>query len=141
MADWPDDPDAFLEAYMDAWNRADLDRICDAYHTPSLIYKHGEVQANLDETAKRAYFGALLDGTRSALVAGARWERPEFALTPLGRDSTIATVRWVFRAADGTILEDYLDSYYLVRLGGRWQFLGDTVHADSTIGPRPGHLR
>jgi hypothetical protein len=130
MADWPDDPDAFLIAYMDAWNRSDLDRICDAYHTPSLIYKRGEVQANLGEIAKRAYFGALLDGTRSALAAGACWERPEFALTPLGRDSNIATVRWVFRAADGTILQDYLDSYHLVRLGGHWQFLGDTVHTE-----------
>ena len=30
-APWPDDVEAFLASYMEAWNAADVDRICDAY--------------------------------------------------------------------------------------------------------------
>jgi hypothetical protein len=127
---WPDDPDAYLLAYMDAWNQADLDRICDAYHVPALIYKRGRVVAIPDEAAKRTYFGELLGRTRPELEGGARWERPTCRATSLGRDSAMVTVRWILRRHDGSVLEDYLDSYHLIRIAGRWAFLGDTVHPD-----------
>lgn len=132
---WPDDPDEYLLAYMDAWNRADLDRICDAYHVPAFIYRRGRVEAIPDEGAKRRYFGELLGGTRAELEGGAQWERPFYEATPLGRDSALVTVRWVFRRRDGAVLEDYLDSYHLVRLDRRWAFLGDTVQAEPSVGP------
>ena len=125
---WPDDPGAFMTAYMDAWNQGDVDRVCDAYHVPALIHKRGRVQANMDAASRQAYLRAYLDSTRNELAAGTRWECPSCAFTPLGRDGVLATAHWVFRQRDGTILEDYLDSYVLVGIDGRWVFLADVVH-------------
>jgi ketosteroid isomerase-like protein len=125
---WPDDLEAFVAAYLAAWNAADIDRICDAYADPAPIYQDGAVVATGDPAARRAYLAGYVDAIRAALAAGARWESPEVGLTRLGPDSALATVRWVFRRPDGTVLEDYPDTYLLVRIDGRWAYLADVIH-------------
>ena len=127
---WPDDPEAFMAVYMEAWNEGDVGRVCDAYHVPALIYTGGAVQANLDEGARRAYLGTYVESTRGELGAGTRWKCPSVSATPLGRDAVLVTARWVFRRPDGTVLEDYPDTYILVRLGGRWAIFADVIHQE-----------
>jgi hypothetical protein len=131
---WPDDPRLFVRAYLDAWNAGDADRVCDAYHVPSLIYAEGAVHANLDADARRSWLGSYVESTRAELAAGTRWECPSLKVTSLGADAALATARWVFRRTDGTILEDYPDTYVLVRLGGRWAFLADVVYEGEPAG-------
>jgi hypothetical protein len=126
---WPDEPEAYMAAYLDAWNAGDIDGVCDAYHVPALIYKDGAVQVNLDAESRLAYLGAYLDSTRAELARGTRWECPSLEIQPLGRDAFLATARWTFRRTDGTVLEDYPDSYLLVRIEGRWAFLADVIHS------------
>jgi hypothetical protein len=125
---WPDDLETFLAAYLEAWNAADIDRICDAYADAAPIYQDGALAAVGAPAARRAFLAAYVDAIRPSLADGARWESPEVELTRLGRDSALATVRWVFRRADGTVLEDYPDTYLLVRLDGRWAYLADVIH-------------
>lgn len=125
---WPDAPEAYMTAYLDAWNEGDTDRVCDAYHVPALIFKDGAVQANLDTESRLAYLGAYLDSTRDELAQGTRWECPSLEVVALGADSALATARWTFRRTDGTVLEDYPDSYLLVRIEGRWAFMADVIH-------------
>ena len=124
---WPDDPVAFMTAYMAAWNAADLDRICDADHVPALVYSQGTVHANSDGDARRAYLGDFLDGTRAELAAGARWESPSCEVTTAGDGGVVVTTRWVFRRPDGALAEDYPDTYVLVRIDGRWAIMADIL--------------
>jgi hypothetical protein len=46
----------------------------------------------------------------------------------IGTDAALVTVRWVFRATDGTALQDYDDSYVIGRISGRWAFVADVIH-------------
>ena len=120
---------AMLERYRQAWDDGDLGAILDAYHTPCFVFKRGHVEVCLDEPAKRRYFSALLEATRDALRAGARWNGGGLRVIDLGRDACLATIRWTFADPHGLVLEDYLDSYHVVRIDGQWRFLDDTVHA------------
>ena len=114
---WPDDPKSYMAAYLEAWNEGDADRVYDAYHVTAPIFTDGVVQGR-DAESRLAYLGAYLDLTRGELAEGTRWECP----------SSQVTAQWVFRRMDGTVLEDYPDSYLLVRIGGRWAFLADVIH-------------
>ena len=125
---WPDDPREFLLAYLAAWNAGDVDRVCDAYLVPALIYHPDGLEANLDDAARRAYLGGYVESTREELAAGTRWECPSLEITRLGNKAALVTARWVFRRTDGTALEDYPDTYVLVWLGGRWVFMADVIY-------------
>jgi uncharacterized protein DUF4440 len=124
---WPDDPEAYMRDYLDAWNEGDLGRVLDAYHAPAPIFAAGVVEASQTES-RRVYLGAYLDSTRGELAQGTRWECPSLEVKVLGSDAALLTARWVFRRTDGTALEDYPDSYLLVRVGGRWGFMADVIH-------------
>ena len=128
MSAWPDDAGEYVLAYLDAWNAGDADRVCDAYHLPSVIYAEAAVHANLDEDDRLAWLGSYVESTRDELAAGTRWECPSLTITPLGTDAALATARWVFHRSDGTVLEDYPDTYVMVRVDGRWAFLADVVY-------------
>jgi len=125
---WPNEPEAYMAAYLDAWNEGDLERILDAYHGSAPIYADGVVEAS-DAESRLAYLGAYLDSTRDELAQGTRWESPTVEVMPLGADAALVTARWTLRRTDGTALEDYPDSYVLVRIAGRWGFLADVIHA------------
>ena len=124
---WPDDPREFVLAYLAAWNVGDVDRACDAFHVPALLFADGAVQPRLDEVARRDWIGGYVDSTRGELAAGTRWTCPSLDVRTLGPDSALAMARWVFTRADGTVLEDYPDAYLLVRTGGRWAFMADII--------------
>ena len=128
-APWPTDPAAFVRAYLDAWNAADVDRVLDAWHVPSVLHTAGEVIAHPDGPSRRAFLGSYVDSTREALAAGARWTCPTLEVRPLGADAAMATANWVFTLGDGTVTEDYLDTYLLAKVGGRWFILADAIHA------------
>jgi hypothetical protein len=125
---WPADPREFVLAYLDAWNEADVDRVIDAFHVPSLIHAEGVVRQQLTGPSRLDYLGSYVDSTREALAAGARWTCPSLEIRPLGADAALATARWVFTAGDGTLVEDYFDSYLLTMVGGRWYVLADAIH-------------
>lgn len=124
---WPDEPDAYMAAYTEAWNEGDTARVLDAYHPDAPIVQAGAVQAS-DPGSRSAYLGGWIDMTRDELARGTRWSCPSLEVTPLGADAALLTARWVFTRADGSILEDYPDSYLLARIGGRWGFIADVIH-------------
>jgi hypothetical protein len=126
-SDWPNDPAGYLAAYVEAWNAADLDRIADAYHAAAPVYQGGQVLAD-DAAARQAFLAEYVESTRGELAAGTRWECPSLEVTPIGLNGALATARWVFRRADGSAVEDYLDSYVLVRIEGRWRIFADVIH-------------
>ena len=127
---WPANPREFILAYLDAWNEADVERVIDAFHVPSLIHADGVVRQQLTGPSRLDFLGSYVDSTREALAAGARWTCPSLEIHQLGADAALATARWVFTAGDGTIVEDYVDSYLLTTVGGRWFVLADAIHRD-----------
>jgi len=126
---WPDDPRDFILAYLDAWNEADVERVIDAFHVPSLIHTEGEVVEQLTGPARLTFLGSYVDSTRDALAACARWTCPSVEVKALGAGAALVTANWVFTLADGTVTEDYFDSYLLTLVGGRWYVLADAIHA------------
>ena len=126
---WPTEPEAFVRAYLDAWNAADVDRVIDAWHVPSVIHTAGEVIAQPTGESRLGFLGSYVDSTRPALAAGATWTCPTLDVRSLGAGAAVATANWVFTLADGTVTEDYLDTYLLVRVGDRWFILADAIHA------------
>lgn len=125
---WPDEPEAFMAAYLDAWNQGDTERVLDAYHPEAPILQAGAIQAS-DAESRSAYLGGWIDMTRDELARGTRWSCPSLDVVALGRDAALLTARWVFTRADGSIAEDYPDSYVLAHIGGRWGFLADVIHS------------
>ncbi|HJP88647.1 MAG TPA: hypothetical protein VJ850_06410 [Candidatus Limnocylindrales bacterium] len=125
---WPTDPREFILAYLDAWNQADVERVIDAFHVPSLIHTDGDVIQHLTPESRLDFLGAYVDSTRDALAAGGRWTCPELAILELGRDAALATAQWVFTSVHGQVTEDYFDSYLLTLIGGRWYVLVDAIH-------------
>ena len=126
-ARWPDEPAAFMAAYVEAWNEGDLERVVDAYQPVAPVYQGGQILAH-DAATRRTFLSDYLDSTRDELAAGTRWECPSLDVANLGANGVLATARWVFRRPDGSALEDYLDSYVLVRINGRWAIFADVIH-------------
>jgi hypothetical protein len=124
---WPDDPRDYMTAYVAAWNENDLERVVDAYHDAAPVYQGGQVLAH-DAASRRTFLTDYLESTKDELAAGTRWELPSLDVQQLGVNGVLATARWVFRRSDGTALEDYLDSYVLVRIDGRWAIFADVIH-------------
>jgi hypothetical protein len=118
-----------MARYGVAFDTYDLDVIMQHYHTPCFIYKDGNAIFLLDEAHKRDYFGDLLARLREAGVHHSDIpDIPDITVTPIGANSAIVTVHWVSKRVDGSVVWEFLDSYYLARVGDRWRFLGDTVH-------------
>jgi hypothetical protein len=117
---------ALMDSYCDAWNREDLGAIVDAYHAPSFTYKYGALHSFPDLESRRDYsIGFIGENRREGPAA---WEILSFAVTNLGTNSSLVTVRWVFRRPDGSDVWDFVDSYNLCRFEGRWKFLVRTLH-------------
>lgn len=125
---WPLDPREFILAYLDAWNEADVERVIDAFHVPSLIHTEGEVVQQLTGPSRLVFLGSYVDSTRDALAAGGRWTAPTVEVKALGADAALVTANWVFTTVDDTVTEDYFDSYLLTMVGGRWYVLADAIH-------------
>ena len=115
-----------MTTYGAAFDSYDLDTIMRQYHTPCFIYKDGTVIFLPDEGHKRAYFQDLLGKLDAAGVH--HTDIPDLTVTPLGSSSAVVTVHWVSKRDDGSVVWDFLDSYYLARVNDGWKFLGDTVH-------------
>ena len=118
----------FILAYLEAWNEADVDRVIDAFHVPSLIHAEGVVHQQLTGPSRLDFLGTYVDSTRDALAAGGRWSCPELAIMELGADAALATAEWVFTTGHGEVTEDYYDSYLMTRVDGRWYILADAIH-------------
>ncbi|MES1239608.1 MAG: hypothetical protein ABUL57_01965, partial [Chloroflexota bacterium] len=125
---WPDDPREFILAYLDAWNEADVERVIDAFHVPSLIHTEGQVIEHLTGASRLEFLGSYVDSTKEALAAGGRWSAPTVEVKPLGADAALVTANWVFTTGAGAVTEDYFDSYLVTVIGGRWYVLADAIH-------------
>ena len=126
--------DAFFLDYITRYGRAfdnyDLDFILDSYHTPCFIFKGGKLYENLTEEIKVKYFKDTLESYRQEGYDKA--EIPSFELKRMGDESVLITVRWLCLRSDGSTAFDFWDSYYLIRIQGKWKIMGDTVY-DQTV--------
>jgi ketosteroid isomerase-like protein len=88
---------ALIEAYNDAWNRQDLDRLC-RFHAAEIVFENhtaGERAEGAD--AVRAHIGAIFE----------RWPTLRFTTRALHAADDFAVCEWTARAArdDGRLIE------------------------------------
>jgi hypothetical protein len=132
MTDDPHSPQSFpdfqklMSEYGGAFDAYDLESILDHYSSPCFILKDGKVNFLAETISKRAYFTDLLGSLRAAEIHHS--EMPSLTVNPLGGSAAVVTVRWVSKKEDGSVVWDFLDSYFVVRVGSEWKFLGDAVH-------------
>lgn len=119
---------AFMDAHRSAWERFDLGAVVASYATPASVARVSGLTRLPDEAAKQAYFGKRLDSMRA--TGPHTWTATRESVTPAGRCGAVYAVHWVCRRPDGSVVEEFGDTYLLARVGGRWEILGDVVHPD-----------
>lgn len=117
----------FFETYAERYMAFDADAIAAMYEAPFLAVREGRPIHLGDREAVREHLVALMDAYRNA--GAARAAIADLQVTPLGKTSLIATVRWNALAEDGRLLRDFTTSYQLLRDDpGGWRILSYTYH-------------
>ena len=108
---------AFFEAYREAFNRLYGDAVADLWHTPSAISNGGEAAAQVtwwgEDAPMRANHRALCD-----IYRGNGYHHADFEIVDcisLGAHHAFANVHWSLWRDDGSLLQDFLTAYNLLR--------------------------
>jgi hypothetical protein len=114
-----------FEGYMDCFNRGDGPCAAAYYSAPSFVVKDGEV-TRFESGEKVAYFTALMEA--NATSGPHKWEMDSFEVALPAANGAFATVRWIARRLDGSVIWDFKDTYVVVDTRQGWRILGDIVH-------------
>lgn len=117
---------ALYQAYIDAWNRIDLDTYCSLFAFPVAIGGGGRepdivpdlaawrarTKGNLAALSARGWATSTIDALHVGLMAG---------------DTGFITVEYSRFAADGSRIEGGTSNYLTRRIGGEWKMIGMLV--------------
>jgi len=115
----------FFDGYMGCFDRLDGPGAASYYSTPSFVVKSGRI-IRFGPNEKIEYFSALMDS--NAESGDHIWEIAEFDVDLLASNGALATVRWVARRSDRSVLWDFKDTYVLGNDADGWHILGDIVN-------------
>ena len=119
----------FFETYAERYMASDADAVAAMYEAPLLAVREGKAIHLGDHDAVRTHLASLMDAYRKA--GAKRATIAALNITPLGRSSILATVRWTVESDDGTVLRDFATSYQMLRQEpGGWRLLSYTNHDD-----------
>ena len=118
----------FWENYSECYMASDLDAVSALYEAPFLAVRENEPIHLPDREAVRAHITELMAAYRNAGAAEAAIA--DLQVVRLDGASSIATVRWSARSADGTVLREFTVSYQMLRRPGGWTLLSYTYHSD-----------
>lgn len=90
-----------FDGYMDCFNRLDAPGAAAYYSAPSFVIKNGGV-TRFGPEEKAGYFEALMES--NAAEGDHKWELAEFGVTLSAANGAIATVRWIARQPDGSVI-------------------------------------
>ncbi len=121
-------PEAFIEAYAAAWQLPpDGKKIAELYHAPCLTLRgDGSFVALQTQAEVAQYFQSVADSYAKLGIEQASFK--DFASQMMGSRGALATVTWVGRKADGTLVNEWRVSYSLVEFEGRWLIALATTH-------------
>lgn len=115
----------FFDGYMECFDRLDGSAAAAYYSAPAFVVKNGGV-TRFEAHEKVHYFSSLMESNAAADVD--RWEIADFSVARPATNGAIATVRWIARGPDGSVIWDFEDTYVLGDSGNGWRILGDIVH-------------
>lgn len=118
----------FWEAYSEGYMASDLDAVSALYEAPFLAVRENEPIHLPDREAVRAHIAELMAAYRNAGAAEAAIA--DLQVVQLDGASSIATVRWSARSADGAVLREFTVSYQMLRRPAGWRLLSYTYHSD-----------
>lgn len=100
--------------------------VAEFYHEPCITARIGVTQLNVTRRDTEKFFAKALEAYRSKGFAdGAMLSLDS---STVGSNSTIATVRWVYKDKGGKPLWEWTFTYNLYRSDGRWRILLQTMH-------------
>jgi hypothetical protein len=122
-----DEVRGFFEEYNNAFASIDGNRIAALYHMPTVTMR-GDASIHClqsrDELAR--FFQGVADSYYKDGYRGGSFENLQ--VVPIGERSALATMDWVMRRGDGSLIREWRQSYNLVRVGNGWQILVSTFH-------------
>ena len=117
----------FFEAYGASFS-VDPRAIAEFYHEPCITIRMGATHLNVARRDTEELFAKALEAYRSKGFAdGAILSLDS---RPIGSNSAIATVRWVYKDTAGKPLWEWTFTYNLYRSDGKWRILLQTMHDD-----------
>lgn len=117
---------ALYHAYIDTWNRRDIDGLCALFAFPMVVGGGGRApvtlsnadaycrrtQAIMDDISARGWTRSVIDETHAAVTAGG---------------TGVITVRYHRERADGSVIEGGTSNYLTLKVGGEWKMTGMIV--------------
>jgi len=116
---------SFFDDYLDCFDRLDGPAAAAYYSAPSFVVKNGGI-TRFGPDEKSDYFSALM--ASNAEASEHVWEIADFNVDLPAPNGAIATVRWIVRRPDRSVIWDFGDTYVLGHAAAGWRILGDIVH-------------
>lgn len=123
-----DSMERFWEAYSERYMASDLDAVSALYESPFLAVREGQPIHLRDRGEVRAHLAALMEAYRDAGATEATIA--DLRVVQLDHASCLATVRWVARSEDGSVLREFTVSYQMLRRSHDWTILSYVYHSD-----------
>jgi len=118
--------DDFFAHYAERYMASDVEAVGALYEAPLVALRDGRAIHLPDRAAVDEHLGEVM--AAYARSGAARADVAELDVVPLGHSSAMATVHWLVRDADGSVLKDFRTTYHLIRAEGSWRILSYTNH-------------
>jgi len=121
-------PEAFIEAYAAAWQLPpDGKKIAELYHAPCLTLRgDGSFVALQTRADVIQFFQSVAETYEKLGIVEPSFK--DFTSQTMGSRGALATVTWVGRKADGTLVREWRVSYNLIDFEGRRRIVLATTH-------------
>ena len=124
-----DEIDGFFQAYGQAFDAMDANRIASLHHAPCLkIHGDGSIQCLPTPEAVRGFFQALMERYRERENHSAIFL--DLEVVAIGAHAALAAVTWEQKRTDGRVYRRFRRSYNLVRAGPGWKIVAATAHRE-----------
>jgi hypothetical protein len=123
MTDAADDIARYFDAFVKAFTSFDGKAVGALFVTPGVaLTRDGALHGFSTQQDVEAYYQAALDHYRAQNCTSCRYA--DLHVQRLNDNSAIATASWDLLRGDGSNLNHWRQSYFLMRAGGAWRAYG-----------------
>ena len=127
MTDISGKAEAFLNAYVAAFEAFDATRIAGFYHYPCLTMRgDGQVVTFATKDAVADFFASVIETYRSDGMT--TFVFSEMEATALGSGAASLTCRWRMLREDGSLIRTWRQSYVVACSNDEWTILSSVFH-------------
>ena len=121
---------AFFDQYTDAFNSFDGKQIAALYYMPTVTMRgDGSIHCLQSREDLASFFQRVVDTYRKEGYSDGNLMN--FEILAIGGLSALATMDWVMRRQDGSVIRKWRQSYNVARTPTGWKILVSTFHVAS----------